>query len=195
MKHTEITGLPRADFPPPPVRSPRRRRRRRAGSTIHRDGRLRLRLGRETALWCTPPDPRVSASAALEGLPSPSGLPSYLAPQPRPAGAASPRLAARPVGAVPGGGRRAGPEMRATLDKAVASHKVVLFMKGTKDFPQCGFSHTVVQILRSLDVPFETLDVLANEALRQGLKEYSSWPTFPQLYIDGEFFGGCDITV
>uniref|UniRef100_J3LUT3 Glutaredoxin n=2 Tax=Oryza brachyantha TaxID=4533 RepID=J3LUT3_ORYBR len=85
--------------------------------------------------------------------------------------------------------------MRATLDKVVASHKVVLFMKGTKDFPQCGFSHTVVQILRSLDVPFETLDVLANEALRQGLKEYSSWPTFPQLYIDGEFFGGCDITV
>ncbi|PWZ54140.1 Monothiol glutaredoxin-S7, chloroplastic [Zea mays] len=87
------------------------------------------------------------------------------------------------------------PEMRATLDKVVGSSKVVLFMKGTKDFPQCGFSHTVVQILRSLDVPFETLDVLANEALRQGLKEYSSWPTFPQLYIDGEFFGGCDITV
>ena len=87
------------------------------------------------------------------------------------------------------------PEMRATLDKVVGSSKVVLFMKGTKDFPQCGFSHTVVQILRSLDVPFDTLDVLANEALRQGLKEYSSWPTFPQLYIDGEFFGGCDITV
>ncbi|XP_062213042.1 monothiol glutaredoxin-S7, chloroplastic-like [Phragmites australis] len=86
-------------------------------------------------------------------------------------------------------------EMRETLDKVVGSHKVVLFMKGTKDFPQCGFSHTVVQILRSLDVPFETLDVLANEAFRQGLKEYSSWPTFPQLYIDGEFFGGCDITV
>ena len=82
------------------------------------------------------------------------------------------------------------PEMRATLDKVVGSSKVVLFMKGTKDFPQCGFSHTVVQILRSLNVPFDTLDVLANEALRQGLKEYSSWPTFPQLYIDGEFFGG-----
>jgi monothiol glutaredoxin len=79
------------------------------------------------------------------------------------------------------------PEMRATLDKVVGSSKVVLFMKGTKDLPQCGFSHTVVQILRSLDV-------LSNEALRQGLKEYSSWPTFPQLYIDGEFFGGCDIT-
>uniref|UniRef100_A0ACD5XEU9 Uncharacterized protein n=1 Tax=Avena sativa TaxID=4498 RepID=A0ACD5XEU9_AVESA len=89
----------------------------------------------------------------------------------------------------------AGPDMRETLDKVVGAHKVVLFMKGTKDFPQCGFSHTVVQILRSLDVPFETLDVLSNEALRQGLKDYSSWPTFPQLYIDGEFFGGCDITV
>ncbi|EMS55349.1 Monothiol glutaredoxin-S7, chloroplastic [Triticum urartu] len=85
--------------------------------------------------------------------------------------------------------------MKETLDKVVSAHKVVLFMKGTKDFPQCGFSHTVVQILRSLDVPFETLDVLANEALRQGLKDYSSWPTFPQLYIDGEFFGGCDITL
>ncbi|KAK6945539.1 Glutaredoxin [Dillenia turbinata] len=87
------------------------------------------------------------------------------------------------------------PELRSTLDKVVTSHKVVLFMKGTKDFPQCGFSNTVVQILKSLNVPFETLDILENEILRQGLKEYSNWPTFPQLYIDGEFFGGCDITV
>ncbi|CAN6464577.1 unnamed protein product [Victoria cruziana] len=87
------------------------------------------------------------------------------------------------------------PELKSTLDKVVSSHKVVLFMKGTKDFPQCGFSHTVVQILKSLNVPFETLNILENESLRQGLKEYSNWPTFPQLYIDGEFFGGCDITV
>ncbi|XP_008801185.1 uncharacterized monothiol glutaredoxin ycf64-like [Phoenix dactylifera] len=87
------------------------------------------------------------------------------------------------------------PEMRSTLDKVVKSHKVVLFMKGTKDFPQCGFSNTVVQLLNSLNVPFETLNILENEILRQGLKEYSNWPTFPQLYIDGEFFGGCDITV
>uniref|UniRef100_A0ACD6A8P1 Uncharacterized protein n=1 Tax=Avena sativa TaxID=4498 RepID=A0ACD6A8P1_AVESA len=104
-------------------------------------------------------------------------------------------LGARSVRCLAAGGGGAGPDMRATLDKVVGAHKVVLFMKGTKDFPQCGFSHTVVQILRSLDVPFETLDVLSNEALRQGLKDYSSWPTFPQLYIDGEFFGGCDITV
>ncbi|CAD5178297.1 unnamed protein product [Musa acuminata subsp. malaccensis] len=87
------------------------------------------------------------------------------------------------------------PEMKSTIDKVVQSHKVVLFMKGTKDFPQCGFSNTVVQILKSLNVPFETLNILENDMLRQGMKEYSSWPTFPQLYIDGEFFGGCDITI
>ncbi|XP_057753894.1 monothiol glutaredoxin-S7, chloroplastic [Arachis stenosperma] len=87
------------------------------------------------------------------------------------------------------------PQLKSTLDKVVTSNKVVLFMKGTKDFPQCGFSNTVVQILKSLNVPFETINILENELLRQGLKEYSSWPTFPQLYIDGEFFGGCDITV
>ncbi|KAK9997921.1 hypothetical protein SO802_017524 [Lithocarpus litseifolius] len=87
------------------------------------------------------------------------------------------------------------PELKTTLDKVVTSHKVVLFMKGTKDFPQCGFSNTVVQILRSFNVPFETINILENEILRQGLKQYSNWPTFPQLYIEGEFFGGCDITV
>lgn len=72
-----------------------------------------------------------------------------------------------------GGGRMAG--MRETLDKVVGPHMVMLFMKGTEHFPQRDFSHTVVQTLRSLNVPFETQ---ANEALRQGLKEYSSWPTF-----------------
>ncbi|GAA0186067.1 reductase [Lithospermum erythrorhizon] len=87
------------------------------------------------------------------------------------------------------------PELKTTLDKVVTSQKVILFMKGTKDFPQCGFSNTVVQILTTLNVPFETINILENEMLRQGLKEYSSWPTFPQLYIDGEFFGGCDIVV
>eukprot|EP00252_Welwitschia_mirabilis_P016539 TRINITY_DN36471_c0_g1_i1.p1 TRINITY_DN36471_c0_g1~~TRINITY_DN36471_c0_g1_i1.p1 ORF type:complete len:199 (+),score=35.16 TRINITY_DN36471_c0_g1_i1:36-632(+) len=87
------------------------------------------------------------------------------------------------------------PELKEALDKFILSNKVVLFMKGTKEFPQCGFSNTVVQILRSLNVPFQTFNVLENELLRQGLKEYSKWPTFPQLYIDGEFFGGCDITI
>ncbi|KAI3520618.1 hypothetical protein L1887_10068 [Cichorium endivia] len=87
------------------------------------------------------------------------------------------------------------PQLKTTLDKVVTSHKVIVFMKGTRDFPQCGFSNTVVQILKTVNVPFETVDILENEMLRQGLKEYSQWPTFPQLYIDGEFFGGCDITV
>lgn len=86
-------------------------------------------------------------------------------------------------------------ELTTTLDKVVSSHKVVLFMKGTKEFPQCGFSNTVVQILKSLNVQFETIDILENDTLRQGLKEYSNWPTFPQLYIEGEFVGGCDITI
>ncbi|CAF2047578.1 monothiol glutaredoxin-S14, chloroplastic [Brassica napus] len=87
------------------------------------------------------------------------------------------------------------PQLRDTLEKLVNSEKVVLFMKGTRDFPMCGFSNTVVQILKSLNVPFEDVNILENEMVRQGLKEYSSWPTFPQLYIDGEFFGGCDITL
>ncbi|CAA0813145.1 Monothiol glutaredoxin-S14- chloroplastic [Striga hermonthica] len=87
------------------------------------------------------------------------------------------------------------PELKSSLDKVVKSHKVIVFIKGTKEFPGCGFSNTVVQIIKSLNVAFETINILENELLRQALKEYSSWPTFPQLYIDGEFFGGCDITV
>ncbi|KAF3574176.1 hypothetical protein F2Q69_00061857 [Brassica cretica] len=87
------------------------------------------------------------------------------------------------------------PQLRDTLEKLVNSEKVVLFMKGTRDFPMCGFSNTVVQILKNLNVPFEVVNILENEMVRQGLKEYSSWPTFPQLYIGGEFFGGCDITL
>ncbi|KAF6154092.1 hypothetical protein GIB67_025605 [Kingdonia uniflora] len=78
------------------------------------------------------------------------------------------------------------PQLKITLDKVTTSNKVVLFMKGTKDFPQCGFSNTIVQILKSLNVLLN-LSIYSNELLRQGLKEYSSWPTFPQLYIDGEF--------
>jgi monothiol glutaredoxin len=87
------------------------------------------------------------------------------------------------------------PQLKEALDKYLSENKVVLFMKGNKMFPQCGFSNTCVQILNSLQVPFETVNILEDESLRQGLKEYSEWPTFPQLYIDGEFFGGCDITL
>ncbi|MDE2184908.1 MAG: Grx4 family monothiol glutaredoxin [Alphaproteobacteria bacterium] len=75
----------------------------------------------------------------------------------------------------------------------IASNDVVLFMKGTPVFPQCGFSAAVVQILTNLGVKFAAFDVLADPELRQGIKEFSNWPTIPQLYVKGEFVGGCDI--
>ena len=75
----------------------------------------------------------------------------------------------------------------------IDEHPVVLFMKGTKQFPQCGFSATVVEILRRSEVSFHTVNVLADPAVRQGIKEFASWPTIPQLYVRGEFIGGCDI--
>ncbi|KAL3693719.1 hypothetical protein R1sor_007370 [Riccia sorocarpa] len=87
------------------------------------------------------------------------------------------------------------PEMKEALDAFIAANKVVLFMKGNKNFPQCGFSNTCVQILNQFNVPYETVNILEDDSLRQGVKEYSNWPTFPQLYIDGEFFGGCDIAL
>mmetsp|Transcript_2969 Transcript_2969/g.5005 ORF Transcript_2969/g.5005 Transcript_2969/m.5005 type:complete len:179 (+) Transcript_2969:108-644(+) len=87
------------------------------------------------------------------------------------------------------------PEMREAFDKFVTENKIVLFMKGNKQFPQCGFSNTTVQILNTFNVPYETVDILAEDSIRQGMKEYSSWPTFPQVYIDGEFYGGCDIMI
>jgi len=84
-------------------------------------------------------------------------------------------------------------DTRARLEGLIRSGKVVLFMKGSKQFPGCGFSNTVVQILKKEGVPFETFNILADAEVRQGLKEYSSWPTYPQLYVDGKFVGGCDI--
>ncbi|MDI9409110.1 MAG: Grx4 family monothiol glutaredoxin [Candidatus Pacebacteria bacterium] len=75
----------------------------------------------------------------------------------------------------------------------IASEPVVLFMKGTPVAPQCGFSATVVQILTQLGVPFKGINVLADAELRQGIKEFNNWPTIPQLFIKGEFIGGCDI--
>ena len=76
----------------------------------------------------------------------------------------------------------------------IASNDVVLYMKGTKKIPQCGFSATVVQILERVGVDFKDVNVLADPAVRDGIKEFSEWPTIPQLYIKGEFVGGCDIT-
>ncbi len=79
------------------------------------------------------------------------------------------------------------------IDNEVKNNDVVLFMKGTPQFPQCGFSSQVVQILDYIGVPYKGLNVLENEELRNGIKAFSNWPTIPQLYVKGEFVGGCDI--
>ena len=79
------------------------------------------------------------------------------------------------------------------IDGIVKNHDIVLFMKGTALFPQCGFSSRAVAILDHLGVQFETVDVLQDPEIRQGIKEYSDWPTIPQLYVKGEFVGGSDI--
>ncbi len=87
------------------------------------------------------------------------------------------------------------PEVKARIDELVQSHKIMVFMKGNKLMPQCGFSNNVVQIINTLGVPFETIDVLADPEIRQGIKDYSNWPTIPQIYLNGEFLGGSDILI
>lgn len=79
------------------------------------------------------------------------------------------------------------------IENEINNNDVVLFMKGTADFPQCGFSAMVVGILETLGLKFKAIDVLSDDELRQGIKDYSDWPTIPQLYIKQEFIGGCDI--
>lgn len=85
-------------------------------------------------------------------------------------------------------------DVQQKIDQMVKNNKIILFMKGNKLMPMCGFSATVVDILRRMEVPFETVDVLDDMAIREGIKQYSNWPTIPQLYINGQFVGGCDIT-
>lgn len=80
-----------------------------------------------------------------------------------------------------------------TIRNTINAHNVVLFMKGTHDHPQCGFSNQVVRILDHLGVEYLDINVLADDGIRQGIKEFANWPTIPQLYIKGEFIGGCDI--
>ena len=75
----------------------------------------------------------------------------------------------------------------------VESDRVVLYMKGTPSLPQCGFSNVAAEILKKLDVAYKSYDVLQDPSLREGIKQFSNWPTVPQLYVDGEFVGGCDI--
>jgi len=87
------------------------------------------------------------------------------------------------------------PEVKEKIDNLVTKNKIMVFMKGTKLMPQCGFSNNVVQILNTLGVPFETLDILDDPEIRQGIKEYSNWPTIPQVYVDGKFVGGSDILI
>lgn len=87
------------------------------------------------------------------------------------------------------------PELKERIDNLVQQNKIMVFMKGTKLMPMCGFSNNVVQILNTLGVPFETLNILDDQEIRQGIKEYSNWPTIPQVYINGEFVGGSDILI
>lgn len=79
------------------------------------------------------------------------------------------------------------------IQHQISSHDVVLYMKGNEKFPLCGFSSTVVQILKTLNVRFEAIDVMQDNELREGIKQFTNWPTIPQLYVKGEFIGGCDI--
>lgn len=84
-------------------------------------------------------------------------------------------------------------DIQETIESTVKGDKVVLFMKGSPEAPQCGFSAQVVQVLAALDAEYRSIDVLLDPEIRQGIKEYVNWPTIPQLYINGEFVGGCDI--
>lgn len=83
--------------------------------------------------------------------------------------------------------------MQEQIKQTVTANDIVLFMKGNANFPQCGFSGKAIQILTALEAEFVTVDVLSNDQIREGIKQYSNWPTVPQLYVKGEFIGGCDI--
>ena len=85
------------------------------------------------------------------------------------------------------------PEVKERIDSMVKNNKVVVFMKGVPEQPRCGFSNAVVQIMRMHNVQYDAHNVLEDESIRQGIKDFSNWPTIPQIYMDGEFVGGCDI--
>jgi monothiol glutaredoxin len=87
------------------------------------------------------------------------------------------------------------PELQQRIDDLLQQNKIMVFMKGNKLMPQCGFSNNVVQILNMLGAPYETIDVLADPEIRDGIKEFSNWPTIPQVYVNGEFLGGSDIMI
>ena len=79
------------------------------------------------------------------------------------------------------------------IEETIKNHRVLIYMKGNPTFPMCGFSAATIQIFDSLGVPYETVDVLQDSTIRDGIKAYSNWPTIPQVYLNGEFVGGCDI--
>ncbi|HEY6418945.1 MAG TPA: Grx4 family monothiol glutaredoxin [Candidatus Binataceae bacterium] len=84
-------------------------------------------------------------------------------------------------------------DARERIESAIKGNKIMIFMKGNRSFPQCGFSAATIQIFEELGVPYETADVLSDPELRDEIKSYSNWPTIPQVYVDGKFVGGCDI--
>ena len=84
-------------------------------------------------------------------------------------------------------------DTKTIIDETIKSHDVVLYMKGTKSMPQCGFSSRVAGVLNYMEVDYQDINVLADENIRQGIKDFSDWPTIPQLYVKKEFIGGCDI--
>eukprot|EP00285_Hemiselmis_virescens_P006989 CAMPEP_0173390998 /NCGR_PEP_ID=MMETSP1356-20130122/16886_1 /TAXON_ID=77927 ORGANISM="Hemiselmis virescens, Strain PCC157" /NCGR_SAMPLE_ID=MMETSP1356 /ASSEMBLY_ACC=CAM_ASM_000847 /LENGTH=169 /DNA_ID=CAMNT_0014348509 /DNA_START=29 /DNA_END=538 /DNA_ORIENTATION=+ len=132
----------------------------------------------------------LAASSSAFSLPSAPALrPTVLALGPR---------TARPQARATLGLKMQGGEqhpLHGAIDKVIKDNKIILFMKGNKDFPQCGFSNTAVQVLTTCGAQFEAVNVLENENIRQGIKAYSNWPTIPQLYIGGEFIGGADIMI
>eukprot|EP00007_Cunea_sp_BSH-02190019_P003958 CAMPEP_0174243332 /NCGR_PEP_ID=MMETSP0417-20130205/31346_1 /TAXON_ID=242541 /ORGANISM="Mayorella sp, Strain BSH-02190019" /LENGTH=114 /DNA_ID=CAMNT_0015322835 /DNA_START=132 /DNA_END=476 /DNA_ORIENTATION=+ len=85
--------------------------------------------------------------------------------------------------------------VRDKIDQVVKENKCVLFMKGNRDAPRCGFSGAVIQVLNHYNAKYETVDVLLDDTVREAIKEYSKWPTIPQLFVEGEFVGGCDIVI
>ena len=114
------------------------------------------------------------------------------APAPRPR-AEGPRKPVPGLDDEPTSPRPPGQPVDAFIAETIAQHRVVLFMKGTADAPRCGFSANAASILRGTGRPFHTVDVLADEAIREGIKVYTSWPTIPQVFVGGEFIGGADI--
>ncbi len=113
------------------------------------------------------------SSNPVKDLPMSPGQPAPSAAEPAPAGESNP--------------------IREAISEAIAEHKVILFMKGTPEAPACGFSARTVAVLQSLEVPFAAVDVLPDARIRQELSALSNWPTIPQLFVDGELLGGCDI--